>query len=571
MFVINWWTALITIAIVLILFFYVHYRKPEINWGSSTQAHVYTNALQQTQKLTLVLEHVKNFRPQMLVLTGLPSDRPALVDLCSCISKSNSLMVCGHVMLPGHVDSFWQPPKMTRATSSSALVQQTTTEEQTVRQRHTSGSALKESKESDQTFELYDVRYLSNLVYKWLARRRVRSFYSVASSNSLRLGAQTLMQSVGLGKLKPNTLIIGFKSDWLTANYSDVDDYFNIIHDAFDLNYGVGILRIRGGLDCSRVSSLTVETSKPVSTTSRNPFGRFSKLKSLGSSSNITLTMNKSGTLGGDQDDLPGNVNAGFYHGNVSDSRLNMAGSPGSVKGGLAKPYGEMKNGDSMVTIGAASYGAKNGASASLNRQLTENMEKFHRKKQEGSVDVWWLFDDGGLTLLVPYILANKKKWKSCKLRVFMTSSKETEFDLDEEHKHMATLLSKFRIEYSSITMVTDLSKAPMFSSLKEFDELVADWLLRPSEGETNETHPWKITEEELTSQREKTYRQLRVKELLKQHSMGATFIVVTLPMPRKGVCSAGLYMSWIDTLTRDMPPIMLLRGNQESVLTYYS
>lgn len=44
-----------------------------------------------------------------------------------------------------------------------------------------------------------------------------------------------------------------------------------------------------------------------------------------------------------------------------------------------------------------------------------------------------------------------------------------------------------------------------------------------------------------------------------------------TLPMPRKGICSSGLYMAWIDTLTRDMPPILLLRGNQENVLTYYS
>lgn len=28
MFIINWWTALITIALVAVLFFYVHYRKP---------------------------------------------------------------------------------------------------------------------------------------------------------------------------------------------------------------------------------------------------------------------------------------------------------------------------------------------------------------------------------------------------------------------------------------------------------------------------------------------------------------------------------------------------------------
>lgn len=44
-----------------------------------------------------------------------------------------------------------------------------------------------------------------------------------------------------------------------------------------------------------------------------------------------------------------------------------------------------------------------------------------------------------------------------------------------------------------------------------------------------------------------------------------------TLPIPRKGLCSASLYMAWLDTLTKDLPPILLLRGNQESVLTYYS
>jgi len=34
----------------------------DINWGSSTQAHVYRNALQSTMKLVRVTEHVKNFR-----------------------------------------------------------------------------------------------------------------------------------------------------------------------------------------------------------------------------------------------------------------------------------------------------------------------------------------------------------------------------------------------------------------------------------------------------------------------------------------------------------------------------
>lgn len=41
--------------------------------------------------------------------------------------------------------------------------------------------------------------------------------------------------------------------------------------------------------------------------------------------------------------------------------------------------------------------------------------------------------------------------------------------------------------------------------------------------------------------------------------------------MPVVGTVSAWLYMAWLETLTRQMPPFLLLRGNQSSVLTFYS
>lgn len=34
----------------------------DVNWGSSTQAHVYKNALNTTLKLVSVADHIKNFR-----------------------------------------------------------------------------------------------------------------------------------------------------------------------------------------------------------------------------------------------------------------------------------------------------------------------------------------------------------------------------------------------------------------------------------------------------------------------------------------------------------------------------
>lgn len=70
---------------------------------------------------------------------------------------------------------------------------------------------------------------------------------------------------------------------------------------------------------------------------------------------------------------------------------------------------------------------------------------------------------------------------------------------------------------------------------------------------------------------KDKSNRHMRLRELLLQHSSEANLVVMTLPMPRKNIVSAPLYLAWLELLTKDMPPILLVRGNQTSVLTFYS
>jgi len=79
------------------------------------------------------------------------------------------------------------------------------------------------------------------------------------------------------------------------------------------------------------------------------------------------------------------------------------------------------------------------------------------------------------------------------------------------------------------------------------------------------------ISDSELLAVKDKTNRHLRLRELLLQHSHEANLVVMTLPIPRKNIVSAPLYLAWLELLTRDMPPILLVRGNQTSVLTFYS
>ena len=57
------------------------------------------NALRYTRRLGDVEDHVKNFRLQVLCLTGQPSLRPNLVHFASHITKHLGMLVCGEVVI----------------------------------------------------------------------------------------------------------------------------------------------------------------------------------------------------------------------------------------------------------------------------------------------------------------------------------------------------------------------------------------------------------------------------------------------------------------------------------------
>lgn len=57
---------------------------------------------------------------------------------------------------------------------------------------------------------------------------------------------------------------------------------------------------------------------------------------------------------------------------------------------------------------------------------------KFQRKHKKGTIDVWWLYDDGGLTLLLPYIISTRRNWSNSKLRVFALANKNSELEYEQ-------------------------------------------------------------------------------------------------------------------------------------------
>lgn len=174
-----------------------------MNWGSSTQAQTYKNALMSVQQLNYVEEHVKNFRPQILVLAGPPNARPQLVTFAYLLTKKLSLLVCGHIM-------------------------------------------------KTQISQKYR-NYLQKKAIDFYKRHKIKAFYSLIDDNDFETGARAMMQASGIGKLKPNIVLMGYKHDWQTCDSGDLEKYFNVLHKAFDMYLAVAILRVPKGLDYSNI------------------------------------------------------------------------------------------------------------------------------------------------------------------------------------------------------------------------------------------------------------------------------------------------------------------------------
>ncbi|XP_017528476.3 solute carrier family 12 member 3 isoform X4 [Manis javanica] len=446
MFLLTWWAALIAIGVILFLLLYVIYKKPEVNWGSSVQAGSYNLALSHSVGLNEVEDHIKNYRPQCLVLTGPPNFRPALVDFVGTFTRNLSLMVCGHVLIG---------PRKER---------------------------------------MPELQLITNGHTKWLNKRKIKAFYSDVIAEDLRSGVQILMQAAGLGRMKPNILVVGFKKNWQSAHPATVEDYVGILHDAFDFNYGVCVMRMREGLNISKV--------------------------------------------------MQAHINPVFDP--AEDNKEARASGP-SVCGPL----------DPKALV-----------------QEEQASTVFQSEQGKKTIDIYWLFDDGGLTLLIPYLLGRKKRWSKCRIRVFVGGQINR---MDQERKAIISLLSKFRLGFQEVHVLPDINQKPRAEHTKRFEDMIAPFRLNDgfkdeaTVTEMRQDCPWKISDEEINKNRVKSLRQVRLNEILLDYSRDAALVVITLPVGRKGKCPSSLYMAWLETLSQDLrPPVILIRGNQENVLTFY-
>eukprot|EP00792_Barthelona_sp_PAP020_P005063 TRINITY_DN2475_c0_g5_i1.p1 TRINITY_DN2475_c0_g5~~TRINITY_DN2475_c0_g5_i1.p1 ORF type:complete len:976 (+),score=283.61 TRINITY_DN2475_c0_g5_i1:60-2930(+) len=68
----------------------------------------------------------------------------------------------------------------------------------------------------------------------------------------------------------------------------------------------------------------------------------------------------------------------------------------------------------------------------------------------KGSIDVYWMINDGGLTMLLPYLIQKHQNYENCVLRLFVVGSN------DSTAQQITELVSKLRFEVKIIVVPTE-------------------------------------------------------------------------------------------------------------------
>lgn len=160
MFVADGVSASAMIMVLIALFLLIHYIAPQKPWGDVSQSLIY----HQVRKYLLRLrqDHVKFWRPQILLLVDDPRTSWSLMQFCNHLKKGG-LYILGHVIV---TDDFQ--------------------------------NSYPEIKKQQDAWE--KLRAMSN----------IKGFVQIAAASDVAWGARNVYMGSGLGGMKPNITVLGF-------------------------------------------------------------------------------------------------------------------------------------------------------------------------------------------------------------------------------------------------------------------------------------------------------------------------------------------------------------------------
>lgn len=160
MFFVDGLYAASCVGILVILFLIIHFTSPPKGWGDVSQNLIY----HQVRKYLLRLrqEHVKFWRPQILLFVNDPRRQYKLIQFCNSMKKG-SLYILGHVIV---TDNF--------------------------------GGSVPEARRQQAAWT------------KYIDFSKIKAFVNIAISPGMEWGARNIVLNSGLGGMRPNIAVLGF-------------------------------------------------------------------------------------------------------------------------------------------------------------------------------------------------------------------------------------------------------------------------------------------------------------------------------------------------------------------------
>ncbi|XP_034495102.1 solute carrier family 12 member 4 isoform X2 [Ailuropoda melanoleuca] len=249
-----------------------------------------------------------------------------------------------------------------------------------------------------------------------------------------------------------------------------------------------------------------------------------------------------------------------------------------------------------------------------------------HERYLEGHIDVWWIVHDGGMLMLLPFLLRQHKVWRKCRMRIFTVAQMddnsiqmkkdlavflyhlrlEAEVEVVEMHNsdisaytYERTLMMEQRSQMLRQMRLTKTEREREAQLVKDRHSALRLESLYSDEEDESATGTDKI---QMTWTRDKymaaepwdpshtpdNFRELvhikpdqsnvrrmhtavKLNEVIVTRSHDARLVLLNMPGPPKNSEGDENYMEFLEVLTEGLERVLLVRGGGREVITIYS
>uniref|UniRef100_A0A8C3LGB0 Solute carrier family 12 member 7 n=1 Tax=Chrysolophus pictus TaxID=9089 RepID=A0A8C3LGB0_CHRPC len=232
------------------------------------------------------------------------------------------------------------------------------------------------------------------------------------------------------------------------------------------------------------------------------------------------------------------------------------------------------------------------------------NQERF----TEGNIDVWWIVHDGGMLMLLPFLLRQHKVWRKCKMRIFTVAqmddnSIQMKKDLQMFLYHLrlnaeVEVVEMFENDISAFTYEKTLMMEQRSQMLKQMQN-TASRSAPAVKATVAAAMPEKVqmtwTKEKFVAEKHKNkdtnvsgfkdifnmkpnqsnvrrmHTAVKLNGVVLNKSQHAQLVLLNMPGPPKNRKGDENYMEFLEVLTEGLDRVLLVRGSGREVITIYS